>query len=62
MTGTEGAAAAVVAVLVGIAPERGDGGAGEEVGAGPRHSGFLFLAHSANLDGLDFFFIFYQRS
>lgn len=27
-----------------------DGGAGEEVGAGPGHSSFLFLAHPANLE------------
>ena len=49
MTGS-GGADAVVAVLVRLPPGREDGGAGEEVGAGPRHAGFLFLAHSADLE------------
>lgn len=43
-------AVAMVVILVWIAPSGEAGDAGEEVGAGPCHSGFLFLAHSANLE------------
>lgn len=52
MTGAEGAerAVAVIVILVWIAPHWEDGGAGQEVGAGPGHSSFLFLARSADLE------------
>lgn len=43
-------AVAIIVLLVWIAPNWEKGGAGEEVGAGPCHSGFLFLARSANLE------------
>lgn len=49
MTGAGEAVAAVV-VLVRMAPSCEAGAASEEVGAGPRHSGFLFMAHSADLE------------
>lgn len=49
MTGAVGAVAVIV-ILVSVAPNREDGGAGEEVGASPGHSGFLFLARPANLE------------
>lgn len=49
MTGA-GAAAGPILILVRIAPRRARGAAGEEVGAGPRHSSFLFLAHPADLE------------
>lgn len=42
--------AAAIVVLVRVAPKRGEGGAGEEVGASPGHSRFLFLARSADLE------------
>lgn len=44
MTGAQGADEGVgVGVLVGVTPHREDGGSGEEIRAGPGHSGFLFL-------------------
>lgn len=49
MTGAVGAVAVIV-ILISVAPDRGDGGAGEEVRASPGHSGFLFLARPANLE------------
>lgn len=49
MTGALGAVAVIV-ILVSVAPDREDGGAGEEVGASPSHSGFLFLTRPANLE------------
>lgn len=57
MTGAVGAVAVIV-ILVGVAPDREDGGAGEEVRAGPGHSGFLFLARPANLEFIRSYFTF----
>jgi len=37
-------------VLLRLRPHREDGGAGKEVGAGPTHAGFLFVARSADLE------------
>lgn len=49
MTGAGEAVTAVV-VLVRLAPSCEAGATREEVGAGPCHSGFLFMAHSADLE------------
>lgn len=62
MTGAEGAegAVGVDVLLVGVTRDREDGGAGEEVRAGPGHSGFLFLTRAANLEFITSYFTLYR--
>ena len=46
---TRGERSVVAIIFLRLAPYREDGGAGKEVGACPRHAGFLFVASPADL-------------